>query len=415
MNTKLAKLIEREIIRQNNTIDLIPSENLMSADILSILGSPLTNKYSEGYPEKRYYPGNAIYDEIEIIAQEAAIKAFNLSSNKWAVNVQPYSGSPANLAVYAGLMSPGDAFIGMNLAAGGHLTHGHKVSITGKFFNAFQYGVGEDGKINYEEIFKLAKKHKPKLIVSGATAYPKKIDFKKIGEIAGKVSAYHMADISHIAGLVLTKNHSSPFKYAHIVTMTTHKTLRGPRGAIILSKKEPLITGKGTINEAIDKAVFPGLQGGPHNNQTAAIAQCFYEAMQPDFKKYGDQIIKNAKALGIALKSQGFKLVTGGTDNHLLLIDLSNLGISGKEAEKILEDNGIIANRNSIVSDKSPFNPSGIRIGTPSVTTRGMKERDMATIASLMHKVIVLRKEVREEVEKLALKYPTRRFNQWRK
>jgi len=415
MNTKLAKLIEREIIRQNNTIDLIPSENLMSADILSILGSPLTNKYSEGYPEKRYYPGNAIYDEIEIIAQEAAIKAFNLSSNKWAVNVQPYSGSPANLAVYAGLMSPGDAFLGMNLAAGGHLTHGHKVSITGKFFNAFQYGVGEDGKINYEEIFKLAKKHKPKLIVSGATAYPKKIDFKKIGEIAGKVSAYHMADISHIAGLVLTKNHSSPFKYAHIVTMTTHKTLRGPRGAIILSKKEPLITGKGTINEAIDKAVFPGLQGGPHNNQTAAIAQCFYEAMQPDFKKYGDQIIKNAKALGIALKSQGFKLVTGGTDNHLLLIDLSNLGISGKEAEKILEDNGIIANRNSIVSDKSPFNPSGIRIGTPSVTTRGMKERDMATIASLMHKVIVLRKEVREEVEKLALKYPTRRFNQWRK
>jgi len=415
MNTKLAKLIEREIIRQNNTIDLIPSENLMSADILAILGSPLTNKYSEGYPEKRYYPGNAIYDEIEIIAQEAAIKAFNLSSNKWAVNVQPYSGSPANLAVYAGLMSPGDAFIGMNLAAGGHLTHGHKVSITGKFFNAFQYGVGEDGKINYEEIFKLAKKHKPKLIVSGATAYPKKIDFKKIGEIAGKVSAYHMADISHIAGLVLTKNHSSPFKYAHIVTMTTHKTLRGPRGAIILSKKEPLITGKGTINEAIDRAVFPGLQGGPHNNQTAAIAQCFYEAMQPDFKKYGDQIIKNAKALGIALKSQGFKLVTGGTDNHLLLIDLSNLGISGKEAEKILEDNGIIANRNSIVSDKSPFNPSGIRIGTPSVTTRGMKERDMATIASLMHKVIVLRKEVREEVEKLALKYPTRRFNQWRK
>ncbi len=415
MNIKIEKLIKREIVRQNNTIDLIPSENLMSADILAILGSPLANKYSEGYPGKRYYPGNVIYDEIEIIAQELAIKAFGLKTNKWAANVQSYSGSPANLAVYTGLLAPGDTFMGMNLAAGGHLTHGHKVSITGKFFNAVQYGIQVGGKIDYSEIFKLTKKYKPKLIVSGATAYPRKIDFKKFGEIAMSCSAYHMADISHIAGLVLTKNHPSPFKYAHIVTMTTHKTLRGPRGAVIFSRKESLMSGQGMINEAIDKAVFPGMQGGPHNNQTAAIAQCFDEAMKPGFKKYGDQIIKNTKALGEGLKNKGFKLVTGGTDNHLLLIDLNNLNISGKDAEKMLEDNGIIANRNSILGDKSPFNPSGIRVGTPSITTRGMKERDMEVIASLMHRVIVLREKVRDEAEKLALKYPTHTFNQWRK
>jgi len=415
MDKKLEKLIEKESIRQNKTIDLIPSENLMSGDILSILGSPLANKYSEGYPEKRYYPGNVFCDQIEIMAQEAALKAFGLASEKWAANVQPYSGSPANLAVYTGLMGPGDTLLGMKLSSGGHLTHGHKVSVTGRFFSSIQYGMGKGGKIDYAEIEKLAKKHKPKVIISGTTAYPRKLDFKKFGEIADSVGAYHVADISHIAGLVLTGNHQAPFKYAHVVTMTTHKTLRGPRGAIIISRKEPLISGERTINEAIDRAVFPGLQGGPHNNQTAAIAQCFYESVRPEFKKYGAQIIKNAKALEVGLKKRGFKLVTGGTDNHLLLIDLHNLGISGKDAQDRLERNGIIANRNTVPGDSSPFNPSGIRAGTPTVTTRGMKEKDMEKISDLMYRAIVLKENVLAETETLALKYPAVKFVKWKK
>jgi len=413
MHKKLQQLIEQEITRQNETIDLIPSENLMSRDILAILGSALANKYSEGYPGKRYYAGNAIYDEIEIMAQEAALKAFGLKNDEWSVNVQPYSGSPANLAVYAGLMSPGDTLMGMQLSAGGHLTHGHKVSATGKFFTAAQYGVNKNGKLDYAEIFVLAKKHKPKVIISGTTSYPRKIDFKKFGEIASSVEAYHIADVSHIAGLILTKNHNAPFKHAHVVTMTTHKTLRGPRGAIIIARKSPLISGKGTISEAIDKAVFPGLQGGPHNNQTAAIAQCFYEAIRPDFKKYGEQIIKNTKALEIGLKSRGFKLVTGGTDNHLLLIDLKSFGINGHDAQNILEENGIIVNRNSVPGDESPFNPSGIRVGAPLVTTRGMKEKEMDKIAELIYKSLVLKENIKTETKKLALKYSTEKFVKW--
>ena len=413
MNKKLQQLIEQEIVRQNETIDLIPSENLMSRDILVILGSALTNKYSEGYSGKRYYAGNAIYDEIEIMAQEMALKAFGLKNDEWSVNIQPYSGSPANLAVYVGLMSPGDTLMGMQLAAGGHLTHGHKVSVTGKFFNAVQYGVNKNGKLDYTEISALAKKHKPKIIVSGTTSYPRKLDFKKFGEIASSVGAYHIADISHIAGLVLAGNHGAPFKHAHAVTMTTHKTLRGPRGAIIIARKSPLIAGKGAINEAIDKAVFPGLQGGPHNNQTAAIVQCFDEAMKSDFKKYGQQIIKNAKALEIGLKLRGFKLVTGGTDNHLLLIDLQNFGISGQDAQNMLEENGIIVNRNSVPRDTSPFNPSGIRIGSPLVTTRGMKEKEMAKIAELIYKALVLKENIKEETKKLALKFPAEKFVKW--
>ena len=415
MDKRIEKLIEKESARQDRTIDLIPSENLMSRDILAILGSPLANKYSEGYPGKRYYPGNVFCDQIEIMAQEAALKAFGLAGEKWSANVQPYSGSPANLAAYTGLMGPGDTLLGMRLSSGGHLTHGHKVSVTGRFFSSVQYGTGEDGKIDYAEIEKLAKKHKPKVIVSGTTAYPRKLDFKKFGEIAKSVGAYHVADISHIAGLVLTRNHQAPFKYAHVVTMTTHKTLRGPRGAVIISRKEPLVPGGRTISEAIDRAVFPGLQGGPHNNQTAAIAQCFHEAMKPDFKKYGTQIVKNAKALEVGLKARGFKLVTGGTDNHLLLIDLRNIGISGKDAQDRLEESGIIANRNTVPGDPSPFNPSGIRAGTPSVTTRGMKERDMEKIAELMHRAIVLKENVLAETEKLAIKYPAEKFVRWNK
>jgi len=415
MHKKLQQLIEQEITRQNETIDLIPSENLMSRDILAILGSALANKYSEGYPGKRYYAGNAVYDEIEIMAQEAALKAFGLKNDEWSVNVQPYSGSPANLAVYTGLMSPGDTLMGMQLASGGHLTHGHKVSVTGKFFNAVQYGVNKNGKLDYTEISALARKHKPKVIISGTTSYPRKLDFKKFGEIASLVGAYHIADISHIAGLVLAHNHSAPFKHAHVITMTTHKTLRGPRGAIIIARKSPLILGKGIISEAIDKAVFPGLQGGPHNNQTAAIAQCFYEAMKPDFKKYGEQIIKNAKALEIGLKSKGFKLVTGGTDNHLLLIDLQNFGISGHDAQNTLEENGIIVNRNSVPGDTSPFNPSGVRIGSPLVTTRGMKEKEMDKIVELIYKALVLKESIKEEAKKLALKFPAEKFIRWTK
>jgi len=415
MNKKIEKFIKQESARQNKTIGLIPSENFMSKDILEILGSPLANKYSEGYPGKRYYPGNAVCDDIEVVARKSALKAFGLKEEEWSANVQPYSGSPANLAVYMGLMSPGDMLLGLELASGGHLTHGHKVSATGKIFNAVQYGLGKDGRMDYETIASLAKKHKPKVIISGTTAYPRKINFKKIGEIAKSVGAYHVADISHIAGLVLTGNHPSPFKYSHVVTMTTHKTLRGPRGAVIISRREPLISGKGTINVAIDKAVFPGLQGGPHNNQTAAIAQCFYESQKPDFKKYGDQIIRNAKALKTGLKTKGFKLAAGGTDTHLLLIDLKNFGISGKDAEGRLEVNGIIANRNSVPGDTSPLNPSGLRLGTPAVTTRGMKEKDMAKIADLMYKAIVLKKNVKKEAEKLALKYPTDKFTEWKK
>ena len=267
--------------------------------------------------------------------------------------------------------------------------------------------------MDYTEISALAKKHKPKVIVSGTTSYPRKLDFKKFGEIASSVGAYHIADISHIAGLVLTNNHNAPFKHAHVVTMTTHKTLRGPRGAIIIARKSPLISGKGTISEAIDKAVFPGLQGGPHNNQIAAIAQCFYEAIKPDFKKYGKQIIKNAKALEIGLKSRGFKLVTGGTDNHLLLIDLQNFGINGQSAQNTLEENGIIVNRNSVHRDISPFNPSGIRIGSPLVTTRGMKEKEMDKIAELIYRALVLKENIKEETKKLALKFPAEKYIKW--
>jgi len=403
---KLAELINKEEERQSNTIDLIPSENIMSSEILAILGSSLANKYSEGYPGKRYYPGNGVCDEIELMARDHALKAFGLDEKKWAANIQSYSGSPANLAVYLGLMDPGETLMGMELASGGHLTHGHKVSATGRIFKSIQYGVKDNGRLDYDLIAKLATEYKPKVIVSGTTAYARKIDFKKFGEIAKGVGAYHVADISHIAGLVVSGYHPSPFRHAHAVTMTTHKTLRGPRGAVILSRREPLITGKGNINEAIDKGVFPGLQGGPHNNQTAAIAQCFHEAMKPNFKKYGEQIIKNATVLADELKSKGFKLVTGGTDNHLMLVDLKNFNISGKDAQDILENNGIIANRNSVPGDTSPFNPSGIRMGTPSVTTRGMKEKEMKMIANLIYRALISGENVSKEVFLLAKRYP---------
>lgn len=385
---QLAKLVVAEVRRQQWTLDLIPSENIASQAVLEALGSPLGNKYSEGYPGKRYYAGNKIIDEIELLAQERARKVFHLGKN-WRVNVQPYSGSPANLAVYLALVPQGEKIMGMSLPFGGHLTHGWKVSATGKFWNAAQYGVKRDGYIDYEEIRRMARKEKPQIIVCGATAYPRIIDFKKFGKIAHEVGAYMMADIAHIAGLIAAGAHPSPFPYADVVTTTTHKTLRGPRGAIIFARNDKLLMTndkKISIAEAIDKAVFPGLQGGPHDNQTAAIAVCLGEAMKPSFKKYGRQIVKNARALARELTKLGFQLVSGGTDNHLMLIDLTNFGISGREAQDRLEEVGIIVNRNTIPYDtRSPFDPSGIRLGTPAVTTRGMKEGEMKEIARLIH------------------------------
>ncbi len=384
---EIARLIAAETKRQQETLDLIPSENIVSPAVREALGSELTNKYSEGYPGKRYYAGNGIVDEIELLAQERARAVFHLSKN-WHVNVQPYSGSPANLAVYTALLNLGDKIMGMSLPFGGHLTHGWKASVTGKFWTSAQYGVGRDGYIDYEEVRKLAEKEKPKIIVAGATAYPRVIDFEKFAGIAHAVGAYFMTDVAHIAGLIAAGAHPSPFPYADVVTTTTHKTLRGPRGAIIFVNKESKIAAEKKIDIAkeIDRAVFPGLQGGPHDNQTAAIAVCLGEAMKPAFKKYGRQIVKNAKTLAGWLTKLGFILVSGGTDTHLMLIDLTSMGISGREAQDRLEAIGIIVNRNTIPYDaRSPFDPSGIRIGTPSVTTRGMKEKEMKEIAGLIN------------------------------
>ena len=408
-------LVQAESKRQAETIDLIPSENFASAAALEALGSVLNNKYSEGYPGKRYYAGNAIVDQIELLAQERARRAFGLGKH-WHVNVQPYSGSPANMAVYYALLRPGEKIMGMSLPFGGHLTHGWKVNFSGRFYNSTQYTVGRDGFLDYEAIRKLARKEKPKIIVAGATAYPRFFDFKKFGAIARETGAYFMADIAHIAGLVIAGAHPSPFPYADIVTTTTHKTLRGPRGAIIFANRKSKIAEKIKIDiaQAIDRAVFPALQGGPHDHQTAAIAVALGEAMGPSFKKYGRQVVKNAKILARELTKKGFKLVTGGTDNHLLLIDLTNFGISGREAQDRLENAGIIVNRNAIPYDeRSPFDPSGIRLGTPAITSRGMRERDMKLIAKLIHSVLTGAKSLtglKREVRIIAIKHRGRRI-----
>ncbi|NCN95068.1 serine hydroxymethyltransferase, partial [Candidatus Wolfebacteria bacterium] len=345
----LENLIKEEIRRQKNTVNLIPSENIVSRDVLAALGSALVNKYSEGYPGKRYYAGNKIIDQIEILAKERARKLFHLSKN-WHINVQPYSGSPANMAVYYALLEPNDKIMGMSLLFGGHLTHGWKVNFSGRFYKAVQYGVKRDGYLDYNEIRKLAQKEKPKIIVAGATAYPRIIDFKKFDQIAKEVNAYFWADISHIAGLIAAGVHPSPFSYADVVTTTTHKTLRGPRGAIIFVNRQSKIAEENKIDiaSAIDRAVFPALQGGPHDNQTAAVAICLQEALSPSFKKYGQQVVKNAKTLAKELQKFGFELISAGTDNHLMLIDFTNLGISGRQAQDQLEDVGIIVNCNTI-------------------------------------------------------------------
>jgi len=384
----IAKFIEEETKRQHDTLDLIPSENIVSPAVREALGSPLTNKYSEGYPGKRYYAGNAVIDEIELLAQERAKKLFHLGK-EWDVNVQALSGSPANMAVYFALLNPGDVVMGMALPSGGHLTHGSPANFSGKMFRMVAYDVRTDGFLDYAEVQKIAKKEKPKMIIAGATAYSRIIDFKKFREIVEDIGAYLMVDMAHIAGLVAAGVHPSPFPYADVVTTTTHKTLRGPRGALIFTRSDKIVKVKEkdvSISRLINSAVFPGLQGGPHDNQTAAIAVCLGEAMRPAFKTYGRQIVKNAKTLAHELQKHGFQIVSGGTDNHLMLIDLTNMGMSGREAQDRLERVGIIVNRNTIPYDtRSPFDPSGIRIGTPSLTTRGMKEKEMKEIAGLIY------------------------------
>lgn len=394
---KIAKLIFAEAKYENETLDLIPSENYASANVREALGSILNNKYSEGYPGKRYYAGEVNIDQIEEIARQRALKMFKLSDKNWHANVQPYSGSPANLAVYSSVLEPGDKIMGMKLDQGGHITHGLPISFPGRIFNFVSYGVNEKTEVlDYDEILKIAKKEKPKMIICGATAYSRTIDFKKFSEIAKKINAYLLADISHIAGLIVGGAHPSPFPYADFVMATTHKTLRGPRGAMIICKAE--------FASALDRAVFPGLQGGPHDHQVAAEAVCFGEAMESSFKVYAKQIVKNAKALARALQGLGFKIVSNGTDNHLMLVDLRVMEITGKAAQLILEEVGIICNKNTIPFDPAkPFIGSGIRIGTPALTTRGMKENEMNEVANLIADTL-MKKQSKANLQKAVLK-----------
>ncbi len=380
---KIEKLIKEEGAREKKVINLIASENYISADVSRALGSVFTNKYAEGYPGKRYYQGTGIADRLEALVQERALKLFKLSPAEWSVNVQPYSGSPANLAIYLALVPPGEKIMGMTLSMGGHLTHGQKVSATGKIWQQVPYGVSaKTEKLDYQEIAKIARKEKPKIIVTGYTAYPRIIDFKKFREMADKVGAILMVDMSHFAGLVAGGMYPTPFTYADVVMATTHKTLRGPRGALIFSKKE--------YSPMIDKAVFPGLQGGPHLNTIAAIGVALHEDSRPAFRAYAKQIVRNAKILSAALEKFGWRIVSGGTDTHLLLVDTLSCGIGGKEAAEELEKAGIIVNKNTIPYDtRKPFDPSGIRIGTPAVTTRGMKERDIKKLAEKISKILL--------------------------
>lgn len=381
---EVQKLIKEEEKRQKGVINLIPSENYVSKDVLTALGSIFDNKYSEGYPHKRYYGGNPITDELEILCQQRARKVFGLSEKLWHVNVQPHSGSPANLAVYLALVPLGGKIMGMTLTSGGHLTHGQKVSITGKAWQQIPFGVdAKTEQLDYKALKELALTEKPALIVAGFTAYPRMVDFKKFKEIADACGAFLMVDMSHFAGLVAGGVYNSPFKYADVVTTTTHKTLRGPRSAIIFSRKDKKIGDK-DISTLIDKAIFPGLQGGPHMGQIASVAVALAEAARPEFKKYARQVLKNSRALASELSKLGWRIVSGGSDSNLVLVDtwMNGKGIPGKEAEAKLEKAGIIVNKNTIPGEtRSPFDPSGIRLGPPAETTRGKKEKDMRVIA----------------------------------
>ena len=384
---QIEKLIKQEEKRQKSVINLIASENVVSKDVLTALGSVLTNKYAEGYPGKRYYGGNSIIDKVESLCQARALKTFGLPADKWTVNVQALSGSPANLAVYTGLVPKGGKIMGMSLDQGGHLTHGHKVSATGMFWTQVPYGVDKNTEVlNYDALMKLAVAEKPNIIVAGFTAYPRQIDWQKFREIADASGAILMVDMSHIAGLVAGREYPSPFLFADVVTTTVHKTLRGPRAALIFARADERELGK-----KIDKAVFPGLQGGPHENQIAAVAVALKEAQTGDFKKYAKQVKKNATILAGELAKFGWRIISGGTDSHLILIDvwMDGKGITGKEAETKLEKVGIIVNKNAIPYDtRSPFDPSGIRLGTACETSRGAKEKDFKKIAEKINSAL---------------------------
>ena len=396
------ELIRQEEARQSGCIRLIPSENYVSKAVMQASGSCLTNKYSEGYPGRRYYEGQQVTDLIEKTAQDRAKKIFKADH----ANVQPYSGSVANLAAYLALAKPGDTIMGLALPHGGHLTHGWNVSVTGKIFKSVQYGVNSDtGRFDYDQIRELARKNRPKIIISGATAYPRQIEFDIFGDISKEVGAYHVSDIAHISGLVVAGIHKSPVPYADIVSTTTHKTLRGPRGGMLLCRAEH--------SEKVDKSVFPGLQGGPHMHTITAIAVALAEADTPEFVEYAKQIVKNAKALSEKLLEYGFNLVSGGTDNHLMLIDLRNKGIPGKKLAKALDRARIETNYNSIPNDPAPpFNPSGLRIGTPAITTRGMKEEQARSVAYFINKIVenidneTVIEEVGKEVLLLCSQFP---------
>jgi glycine hydroxymethyltransferase len=395
-----AAAIEAEVMRQRNKIELIASENFVSPAVMEAMGTPLTNKYAEGYPGKRYYGGCECVDVVENLAIERAKAIFGAEH----ANVQPHSGAQANSAVYFAMLKPGDTILGMNLSHGGHLSHGSPVNISGTYYQVIPYGVRkEDGRLDFDQVADLAQKHRPKMIIAGASAYPRKIDFDIFREIADRTGAYLMVDMAHIAGLVAAGLHMNPVPFAHFVTTTTHKTLKGPRGGMILCREE--------FAKAIDKAVFPGTQGGPHMHIIAAKAVCLKEAMTEGFRQYQTQIINNAKELSAQLKNEGFRLVTAGTDNHLMLVDLTNMNITGKQAESWLDEVGITVNKNTIPFEtQSPFVTSGIRIGTPAVTARGMKEADMAELAKLIALTLKgfdrNKEQVKDRVRALCGKYP---------
>ena len=401
VDPEIASAIEAEMTRQNSHIELIASENWVSKAVMAAMGSPLTNKYAEGYPGKRYYGGCECVDVVEELARERAKKLFNCDY----VNVQPHSGAQANLAAFFAMLEPGDTYMGMNLDHGGHLSHGSPVNISGKYFNCVHYGVNADGFIDYDEMESIAGQCRPKMILAGASAYARAIDFKRIRQIADKVGAYMMVDIAHIAGLVATGMHESPIGIADVVTTTTHKTLRGPRGGLIMCNQEA--ADKFNFN----KAIFPGTQGGPLMHVIAAKAVCFKEALSPEFKEYGRNIVVNAKALCDGLLSRGLSIVSGGTDNHLMLLDLRPQQLTGKEIDKLLDEAHITANKNTIPNDpESPFVTSGIRLGTPAVTSRGFREEEMKLIARWIYDVTVdfegNRERVSREAQELCARFP---------
>ena len=396
---EVAEAMQDELSRQRNNLELIASENLVSKAVMAAMGSVLTNKYAEGYPGKRYYGGCEFVDVVENLARERAKELFGCEY----VNVQPHSGAQANMAVFFAVLNPGDTYMGMSLDHGGHLSHGSPVNMSGKYYNCVPYGVNDEGFLDYDEVLRIAKECSPKLIIAGASAYARSIDFKKFREIADEVGAVLMVDMAHIAGLVAAGVHQSPIPYAHVTTTTTHKTLRGPRGGMIMCSNE--------INEKynFNKAIFPGIQGGPLMHVIAGKAVCFKEALSDDFKEYGKQVVKNAKALAKALIEEGFDIVSGGTDNHLMLVDLKKYDLTGKEAEKVLDSIHITCNKNTVPNDpKSPFVTSGLRLGTPAVTTRGLTEEDMAVIAKAIRLTLLDQKleEAKQLVKELTAKYP---------